>query len=131
MLEGLSLEIIASGVAGLLIAGAALRAAIRGYAEGRQQASQVGANAAAMVSAVAIGFEKDQRDKIVHCVERIAAALEVQNKHLGEISESQAAQADRQRQDMDDKLNELLKKVGVAEREQRQTPLPRRPGGPR
>lgn len=128
-LKTLSGETIASAIAGIVVAGAMLRSAIKGYVEGRQQASSLGTNAAAMMSAVAIGFEKVQRDQLCTDIGRIASALEQSNKHMADISDAQAAQADRRSIDMDGKLDELLERVDRAEREQRLAPLPRRPGG--
>jgi hypothetical protein len=128
-LQSLPLEAVASGVAGLLVAGAMIRAAIKGYIDGRSQTQHLG-NTAAMMSAVAIGFDKAQRDQLCLDVARIAKALEDSNLHMSVVAQAQTIQADKHRSAMDQKLDELLEKADQALR-QRDQPMPRRPGGPR
>lgn len=107
-LSEIPIETIASGIVGLLTGGAILRSVFKGWIEAKAQAANVGANAAAMVSAVSIGFDKDERTAIVSFLERIAKGIEA-------ISVSQAALVNEQSKEMDGKLDELLAKMDDAE----------------
>lgn len=120
---GLSVETVASGVTGLLIAGAIIRQVFKGWIDAKAQTMANGANAA-MVSAVAIGFDKEERAHIAQYLERIAKALEA-------ISISQAALADEQKNEMDEKLDRLLDKADEAyERKRHQLANPPRRRNP-
>lgn len=107
-LTDIPLEQVASGVAGLLIAGGILRQVFKGWLDAKAQAMSIGTNAAAMVSAVAIGFDKDERTAILTILERIARGLEA-------ISISQASIVDSNRHDMEEKIDFLVSRLDPAQ----------------
>lgn len=101
VVSDLPIDGIAAGVTGVLVAGAAVRAFLKGWLDAKAQTSNVSANAAAMVSAVAMGWDKEERVLALAQLGRIAAASEI-------IAAAQKALADEQKQDMEDKLDKLV-----------------------
>lgn len=101
-LISLTPEVIASGIVGIVLASAVLRSFFRGWIEAKAQAQSTGNNAA-MVNAVAIGFERDQRELMVQYLGRIAVAIERQ-------SEAQVRMSDAQQRDMAAGIDELLER---------------------
>lgn len=117
-------ETLGSGLAGLFIAGLIIRSFFKGWIEARS--ASIGSNtAAAMVSAVSIQWDRDQRELLLQTLVRIADAHELQAQHQKGVAEAASALADKHRQESEEKLDQILERLDKAEQEQRRTP-PRR-----
>lgn len=118
-------EGIGTGIAGLLIAGLIIRNAVRGWVEAKSQTSGIGSNTVAMVGAVSMQWDRDQRELLLQTLIRIADAHELQAQHQRDVADAAATLADRHRQNTEDKLGQILERLDQAEQEQRRSP-PRR-----
>lgn len=94
-------EAFVTGISGLVIAGLIIRGFIKGWVEGKTQAVTNNSNTAAMVGAVALTWEREQRELILQTHIRIAVALE----------QIVAQQRDEHERTMEEKLDELLKRM--------------------
>lgn len=119
-------DIIGYGLAGLLIFGLIVRNFVKGWFEARSQASSIGSNTAAMVGAVSIQWDRDQREIFLQTMVRIAVAQEMQAKHQEGVAQAAAALADKHRQHTDNQLEQILERLDKAEVEQDRPPRPRR-----
>ncbi len=110
-------EAISAAIAGLVLLGIIIRQAVKGWLDARAQAAAMGSNAAAMVGAVSIGFERDQRELMLQYLERIAKAQEEQAIRMKEIAGVQLSIADKHRIEQDEKLDEILARLDEAEQQ--------------
>lgn len=118
-------EAIGTSLAGLFIAGLIIRSFFKGWIEARTQTATMGSNTAAMMGAVSIQWDRDQRELLLQTLIRIAVAQEVHAKHLEFVAVAAAALADKHRQHTEEQLGEILERLERAENEQKRTP-PRR-----
>lgn len=102
----LSVELLVQGLIGLLVLLWALKDAVPAYRAMRAASK----SADPMVAAMSISWDRDQQERLLQLMERIAKANEVQ-------AERQTALADQQRVDLNDKIDVLMEELRRKERE--------------
>jgi len=116
-------EAIGTSLAGFFIFGLIVRSFFKGWLEART--ATTGSTTTAMVSAVSIQWDRDQRELLLQTLTRIADAHELQAKFQQDVAEAASALADKHRQNTEDKLGQILERLDQAEQDQRRSP-PRR-----
>lgn len=113
LFQGLTLELVASGIVGLVMAGIVARGAIMGFIEARAKMKEAEkATAAGPYAAIASAiWDKDQVERFLQTVERIAEVMELQAVHSEAIAKAQGILSDSFQQSTQSKLNELLEKL--------------------
>lgn len=101
-LPALSTELVASGVVGILLAGAVIKKAFDGYVEARRH--MIAQQTNPMTMAMAAVWGENERERFLQLLERITIALEDQAKHQGIL-------ADQRQQDMNEKIDRLVQQM--------------------
>jgi hypothetical protein len=96
----LSFESAASGLVGLLLFGAMLKRAFDGYIEARKNIGSTNP----MVAGYSIGWDRDQQERVLQVMERIAVGVERHAKAAEEL-------VSQQTHDMQEHLEFLVKKA--------------------
>jgi hypothetical protein len=97
--SSLSLEAIASGIVGLLLAGGLIKRVIDGYIEAKRTTTS--AATSPMLTAVALSWDRDQQERFMQIMEDIAQSLRRQ-------ADSQVALANQQQHDMQAQISWLV-----------------------
>ena len=97
-------EMVVQGLIGLLLLLWAAKDALPLYKSMKNAAHTASATSTtnAMVAAVSMAWDRDQQERLLQIMERIAAANELQARN-------QTTMADQQRNDMTERMNDLLK----------------------
>ena len=113
LFQGLTLELVASGIVGLVMAGIVARGAIMGFIEARAKMKETEkAVAASPTIAIASAiWDKDQVERFLQIMERIAEVMENQAEHTASIAKAQGILSDSFQQSTQSKLNELLHRL--------------------
>lgn len=119
-IPSLSIETIASGVVGLLIIGAIVKQAMGGWSEARKHIKAEASNP--IISAVAAAWDRDEKERLLVFVERIAVAVE---KQAG----AQLDMVNQQTQDMREKIEWLIEEMKSKPRMPSRRRPKRKPGG--
>lgn len=125
--KGLTLELVASGIVGLVMAGIVARGAIMGFIEARTKMREAEKAAAAnpytaIASAI---WDKDQIERFLQLIENIGEVLELQAKHTEAIAKAQGILSDSFQQTTQSRLNDILERLDQAEAP-KPRPRPRR-----
>ena len=110
-LAGLNAELIAGGVVGISMLGVIIRNAILGWAEARTKLKEAEKSMTPLTTAMAVTWDRDQIERSLQLLERIAEALELSLKHSEAIAKAQGVLSDQFQQTTHMKLNELLEKL--------------------
>ncbi len=113
LFPGLTLELVASGIVGLVMAGIVARGAIMGFIEARAKMKET-EKAAAAGPTIAIAsaiWDKDQVERFLQIMERIAEVTENSARHTEAIAKAQGILSDSFQQSTQSKLNELLERL--------------------
>ena len=116
LLTGLSPEIIASGIVGLVMAGIVARNAILGWYEANKKMKESDKAHSSMATAVSIGWDKNQIERALQTLEKIAECLEAQTLATGSIAKAQGIMSDQFQQSTQSKLEHILERLEQAER---------------
>lgn len=68
-----------------------------------------------MVAAISMSWDRDMQERFLQLIERMAKASEEQAALQAKMAGSWAAMSDRQREDLDEKIERLLKALDGAE----------------
>lgn len=107
---GLTPELIASGLVGLVMSGIVARGAIMGFLEARakmKESEKIALTSPAVAIASAI-WDKDQVERFLQYMEHIGEVLEMQAKYTEQIARAQGILSDNFQQSTQSKLNDLL-----------------------
>lgn len=107
----LSTELLIQGLTGLCILFWVLKDAIKVRRETRQAVQPN-----PMVTAVTMAWDSDQKERLLQLVERLAIAAETQAKLQASMAGSWDALADRQKVELTERFDDLLKALDEAER---------------
>jgi hypothetical protein len=128
MLERLSQvltpELIASGLVGLLLVGVAARNAILGWYEARKKIRESEKTSTPFATALSLSWDKDQVERALQILERLAENMELQTKYSEAIARAQGILSDSFQQTTQSKLDHLLERIDHAEQTH---PIRRRP----
>lgn len=115
-LSGLTPELIASGLVGIVMAGIVARGAITGFIEARAKMREhekvVSSNPFAVTGAI---WDRDQIERFLQYIERIGEVLEMQARYTEMIAKSQGILSDSYQQSTQSKLNDLLEMLEKTE----------------
>lgn len=114
-LSELNVELIAGGIVGLSMIGVVARNVIIGWAEARSKLREAEKTSGPLATAVALTWDKNQIERAIVAIERIAEAHEEQLKYSAVIAKAQGILSDNFQQTTHMKLNELLEKLDDAE----------------
>lgn len=125
--QGLTLELVASGLVGLIMAGIVARSAIMGFIEARTKMKEAEKAVVAnpLVSIASAIWDKNQVERFLQLIENIGEALEIQAKHTEAIAKAQGILSDSFQQTTQSRLNDILERLDQAEAP-RPRPRPRR-----
>ncbi len=110
-LSGLNVELIAGGIVGLSMVGVVARNVIIGWAEARNKLKETEKSSVSLTTAMSISWDKDQIERAISAVERLAESHEVQLKYSEAIAKAQGILSDNFQQTTHMKLNELLERL--------------------
>lgn len=125
LLEDLSLEVIGSGLVGLIMVGVVSRNAILGFIEARSKMKDHEKNIQPFAAAMGLSWDRDQIERALQLLERISEVLELQAKHMEVVGRSQAILSDQFQQSTQSRLSEILGRLEEAEMQQHPRPRPR------
>lgn len=103
----LTRDLIVQGLVGLFILLWAAKDALPTYRA--MKAASKASPANAMVAAVSMAWDRDQQERLLQIMERIAAASEKQAHNQANMSGTWSEMADQQRRDMHERIESLLK----------------------
>lgn len=103
-LAGLNAELIAGGIVGLSMVGVIVRNALMGWAEARTKLKETEKSLTPLTAAMGMSWDRDQIERAIQALERIAEAHE-------SVAESQGILSDNFQQSTQSKLDELLEKL--------------------
>lgn len=103
MLQQLSIEMVASGIVGLVLFGMMVKRAIEGYIDTRRHMNSSNPNNS-MVTAMSVSWDRDQQERLLQMIERIADSLVRQ-------ADSQEQLVSRQQHDMQTQLDYIVKRM--------------------
>lgn len=69
-----------------------------------------------MIAAVSMAWDRDMQERFLQLLERMAKAAEEQASLQGKMAGSWAAMSDRQREDLEEKIERLMKALDRTER---------------
>lgn len=99
----ISLEAIASGIVGLLLAGGLIKRVLDGYIEAKKATKS--SPAGAMITAMSVSWDRDQQERFLQIMESI-------DKSLATQAASQVSLANQQQHDMQAQMAWLVDKLG-------------------
>jgi uncharacterized protein YbaP (TraB family) len=102
-LQSLSIEMIVSGIVGLITFGLIAKGVISGYREAQKHLKSE-ASKNPIIHAMASSWDRDERTRFMELMERLVIAEEHQAK-------AQTVLADQRQQDMSDKLDDLVERM--------------------
>ncbi len=128
-LSGLTPELIASGLVGIIMAGIVARGAIMGFIEARSKMKEHEKNIVSSSNPFAVTgaiWDRDQIERFLQHIERIGEVLEMQARFTEMIAKSQNILSDSYQQSTQSKLNDLLEMLEKVESKPKPRPRPRR-----
>lgn len=107
----LTRELVVQGLIGLLLLLWAAKDALPTYRSMKNAAKTTSATSTtnAMVAAVSMAWDRDQQERLLQLMERIAAANELQARNQSGMADTWSDMADQQRRDMNERIDSLLK----------------------
>lgn len=106
----LTTDFIVPGITGLLLLGWALKDAVPKF---REMKNAVHPNP--MVAAMSMTWDRDMQERLLQIHERMAVALELQAKQQIEMAGSWGAMVDQRQQDMNEKIDDLMRALAKKE----------------
>lgn len=113
-LMNLNAEVVAGGIVGFVMLGVVIRNVIIGWREAMRTTQT--ARPAAMTQAFAVSWDRDQIERALQTLERIAEGISMNAKASEGISRAQAILADQFQQSTQEKLEHILERLDEAER---------------
>ncbi len=101
---GIDSGLLVQGIVGILIAGWVARDALITYRATRKTLQQN-----PVVTGVSMAWDRDQQERFLQLIERLAEASEQQAELQREMAGAWSSMSDRQREDMHTKIERLLK----------------------
>jgi biopolymer transport protein ExbB/TolQ len=118
ILQSLNGEMIAGGIVGLVMIGVAARNAIIGWHEAMRKVKAAETNTAPMVAALSVSWDRDQIERALQLLEKIADAIAANARYSEQISNAQKILADQFQQTTHEKLEDILERLDHAEKAQ-------------
>ena len=108
----LNTDIILQGLTGLFILFWAFKEARKVKEETSKALTASPAQKNPMVAAIGMAWDRDQLERLLQLVERIAKAQEVQAAEVQKVAKAQEALANQQQADLQDKIDRLMDRLG-------------------
>lgn len=120
LLGSLSSEYIAGGIVGLLMLGVLIRNVIGGFREAMKKYNESQkASLGPIASAMSISWDRDQIERALQALETIAENSQEQTRYMSAVSKAQGIMSDRFQTNTQDRLQDILTRLDVAEKNQR------------
>lgn len=113
-LPSLTLEILASGIVGLIMLGVVARNAMIGWLEASRKLKQ-NETTVGPISTMGLAWDRDQVERALQLLERIGHGIEIQNKHSEAIAKAQGILSDNFQKTTHERLDDILKRLEETE----------------